>query len=306
MTTEEIIQKAKSGDLDLDAALVESQRAGTHVRDIQIDLDKQALKCGLWAIEKNQYILGNRGHMVVMAARPGGGKTALGAFIALEVAKKGKVLFYSLEMSKEAIGERLVSTISGHTTNSFRVNATRVKDAKENLDKRHLRIMDDPNLSTSNFIRSVLDENRIEKVDLVVLDYIQLLSQSQDDKRHLDLGVISYKIKRELADKLGIPVLILAQMNQKIDDRFAQAQIWGKSENVRPLLSDMGESSGIAKAADVVMFLHRPCLIDPKQPRSLYKVYIAKNRSGVTNDFELRFSESSTSFSDVDTRDMEF
>lgn len=280
-----------------------SQEHGSYLQDIELDLGRKPLLCGFPTIEGHEYILSNRGNLVILAARAGEGKSALAAQLALNTSQHTKVLFFSLEMSKKAIAERLMSVVSQVPIKKLKnpSYANQVRQAYERLKSHKLKIIDTANLSINTLMSMVYDENRISPVGLVVIDYIQLLSADTSEKRHLDLSKISSTIKTKLADKLSIPVLVLAQMNQGIDSRLAEAarlKAMGKTLEIRPQRSDIGESKGIVDAADVVMFLRRPCISDPDEPRSLFKVAVCKNRNGTTKDFDLEFSEELTYFVD--------
>lgn len=289
---------------DIDNSIKSAEEHGSYLGNIRLDLDRKPLSCGFPTIEAHEYLLANRGNMVIVAGRTGSAKTAFSSQIALNVSLQGKkVLFFSLEMSKEAIAERMLSVISQVPIKKMKnpIFNSRIENAYKSLEGCKLKIIDTPNLSVNQLLSMVYDENRKERVSLVVIDYIGLLSSNKSDKRHLDIASIASDIKVKLADKLQIPVLVLAQMNQGIDSRLASAAYLkanGKDLDVRPMLSDMGESKGIADAADVVMFIRRPCLYDPEEPRELFKVYVCKNRSGITQDFNLEFSDELTYFID--------
>jgi replicative DNA helicase len=301
----DIIDKLKAKEITPQEAILKNGTHGAFLSAITIDMDRQPLKCGFPTIEEYQYILGNRGNMVVIAGRAGNNKTAFSSQIALSASKFGKVLFFSLEMSKEALAERLISVMSGIPIKrlGLPMHQERLSRCREELSAYQLKIIDTPNLSINTLLSMVYDENRQEKVTLVVIDYIGLLSSNKSDNRHLDVGSIASDIKVKLADKLQIPVIVLAQMNQGIDGRLAMAELAkakGNEIEIRPQLSDMGESKKIADSADVVMFVRRPCLYDPAEPRDKFLVYVCKNRSGTTQDFRLTFKEDQTKF--VDTK----
>lgn len=295
-----VLELVKSGEITPQEAVDKLGSHGDFLSDIEPDLARTTLDVGLKAFIEHEYILSNRGNMVVLAARAGNGKTALACQLGLHASTSKKVLFFSLEMSKKALTERLISVHSNIEIKQLRNPdfAGKVKKARQELKKYKFKIIDTPRLSLNGLLGAVYDENRIEQVGLVIIDYIGLLSRDKTDKRHLDVAEIASKIKTEVADKLGIPVLVLAQMNQGIDGRFATAKLKGKEATVRPLLADIGESKGIADAADVVMFLYRPCINDPFVPREVFQVYVLKNRNGATVDFSLHFSEKLTKFYD--------
>lgn len=287
-----------------DELLKQKTSHGTFLGDIKIDFGRQALECGFPSIEANEYLLANRGNMLVMAARAGNGKTSLACQIGLEVSKHKKVLFYSLEMNKEAIMERLVSVVGGIPIRQLKNPKWEHQLVKTMLDMRQyqFKIIDTPKLGVKDIKSQVYDEHRNGGVGLVIIDYAGLLSGDTTAQRHLSIAGAASAIKTDIADKLKIPVILLAQMNQGIDGRQAQAELKDRNGEegppVRPMLADIGESKGIADSADCVFFLRRPCLYNPTADRELFHVYVLKNRNGPTNDFVLKFSESMTRFYD--------
>lgn len=292
----QLVSLVEKGQLTPTEAVVRFNKHSTRLNDINIDFISRPLKCGLPTIEKYEYILANEGNLVVMAARPGNGKTALACQIGIEVAKHGRTLLFSLEMRKEALAKRLTSVLSGVAIKKLGlpVNSDRVSRAMRDLSTYRFDIVDTPGLTVDEILTKTYDEYRNEPIDLVIVDYIGIVKVN-NELRATGMGEVAKRLKRDLADRLKIPVLVLAQMNRSFDARQASA---GEDEEVRPNLADIGESSGIEHAADVVMFLHRPCLVDNTKPANLFKVYVSKNRNGEVKDFNLDFSDELTKFID--------
>lgn len=240
--------------------------------------------------------------------------TALACQIGFNVAKWGRVLYFSLEMKKEALRKRLLAVSSGVPIKKLNLPVYRdkVENALKEQASYKFDIVDDGGLDVSSIIRYINDEMRREPVDLVIIDYIGLV-RVDNSNRHVHIGDVAKRLKKEVADKWRIPVIALAQMKRGFEDRYAKAKLeYEKSKgyssstpnpkilDLRPSLEDLGESSGLEHCADVVMFLHRPYLLDPEEPPSLFKVFIAKNRNGEVKDFNLEFTQSLTSFRDVE------
>lgn len=284
----------------------------TTLGDVAANLDVRALKCGFPTIEHYEYLVEGQGNLVVMAGRPGSGKSAFSCQIALNVSEHGKVLFFSLEMKKEVLKKRLLAVTSGVPIKKLgeAVFRERLNKALEQQSKLKFNIIDDSGLSVSDIISKIYDEDNRDKLALVVIDYVGIIKY-KGVRRNEEIAEATAKLKKEVADKLKIPVVVLAQMKRGIEDRYARAKMeyekakqYKNSEanekllEVRPSLEDLGESSGLEHAADVVMFLQRPYLMDPDQPESLFKVFVAKNRNGEVRDFDLEFSSTLTKFLD--------
>ena len=284
----------------------------TRLSDVAVNLDVKPLPCGFPTLEQNEYLLSGEGHLVTMSARPGNCKTAFSCQIALNASVHNKVLYFSLEMKRDALRKRLLAVSAGIPIRKLGepVFRQKLEQAMQDQSKYNLHIVDDSGLSVDDIISKVYDENSREKLCLVVIDYIGILKYS-GSKRHEDVATAITRLKKEVADKLKISVIVLAQMKRGFEDRYARAKMefekakqYKNSEanerilDVRPGMEDLGESSGLEHASDVVMFLQRPCLIDPDQPETAFKVFVAKNRKGEATDFELEFSSALTKFID--------
>lgn len=285
----------------------------TRLGNIDLELDVKSLTCEFPSIEHYGYLLKGKGTLVVVSARPGNGKTALTSQIALNVSKYGRALYFSLEMKKEALRQRLIAVTSGVPIKSLAhpIHKDRVRKAAEEQSTYRFDIIDDPGLTTAKIITKSLDEAQKEPIDLIVIDYVGLIS-FDNSQRALAMSMAVEDLKKKLAEKLKVPVILIAQMKRGFEDRYSRAKMefekakqYPKSElnhkllEIRPTLEDLAESSGLEKHADVVMFLHRPHLLDPDEfSPSLFNVFVCKNRNGEATDFNLEFSQSLTRFED--------
>jgi len=217
----------------------------------------------------------NAGDLIVMAARPGMGKTALALSLIYEFGKLGgKGLIISLEMSAEQLAKRYFSLITDIVNWKIR-NATlkehEVIQLCESVTKSNVEFFvdEEPNAS----IQQIKSKAKIHKakhgLDLLVIDYIQLMKGSKQN-REQEIAEISRGLKL-LAKELQITVIVLAQLSRKPEDRADK----------RPMLSDIRESGAIEQDADVVMFPFRPAKYEQMQPEiEDAELIIAKNRHG--------------------------
>lgn len=241
--------------------------------------------------------------LIIIAGRPSMGKTALGLNIALNSLKLSKlpILFCSLEMSKEQILYRLLSTETGINQMKLRSGKLTQTDwIKLNkimriLAKLPFFIDDTSNLSVQE-IRSKIKRVILEQVQigLVIIDYLQLM-QSLDFKegnRVQELSQITRYLKN-LAKEFNIPIIALSQLSRNVDNRI----------NQRPILSDLRESGSIEQDADLVLLLYRSKLNTSLQSESTNSIItdliIAKQRNGPNGMIKLKFDENQIKFSDL-------
>ena len=253
------------------------------------------------------------GEMIVVAARPGQGKTALAMTFARQAiaqryddatdvwVKPGhSVGMFSLEMTNEQLMLRLLATCGSESLGKIR-SGTLTADELQKLrlvaaDMKEWRLfLDDSSFLTINQLRGkarrMKDRHNIE---MLVIDYLQLLhseSEQAKDSRQNEVAEISRGIKA-LAKELAIPIIILAQLNRKSEE--------GKSE---PALHNLRESGAIEQDADVVMLLHRPeqeqqLPGDKPSPIIPYRLNLAKQRNGPTDVIDILFHAAYTRFDD--------
>lgn len=240
-----------------------------------------------------------KSNLVIIAARPSMGKTAFALNIAQQsaVSEGSSVVIFSLEMSKEQLGQRLLSSQS-------RVEMTKLQ--KGNLDKKdwervnlaldemagaNIYIDDTPGISLIE-IRNKCRRLKAEKgLDLILIDYLQLMSSPEkSDNRQGEISAISRNLKL-LAREMDCPVVALSQLSRAPEQR----------PDHHPNLADLRESGAIEQDADVVMFLYRDDYYNKENSEKpgVCEINIAKNRSGPTKTVELTWVSRYTKFSDM-------
>ena len=234
------------------------------------------------------------GNLVVIAARPSMGKTSLAINIATNVLKEKKVTaFFSLEMTKEELVQRVLFSEAKVTSGDARKGQlgpekwSRVVEAASKVNNIPL-YFDDASVITVTDIRAKSRRLKASKgLDLIVVDYLQLMQGLSGDNRQQEIAEISRNLKN-LARELKVPILALSQLN-----RAAEAR-----EDKRPRLGDLRESGAIEQDADIVMMLYRDDYYNPATERpGVAEVNIVKHRSGSTGKVDLYFSKEYTQFS---------
>lgn len=245
--------------------------------------------------------------MIILAARPSMGKTAFAANIAENACRRGdSVLFASLEMDRGELTDRMLCTIARvDSLEYFQGNLSsdekrRVVRAAELIYDWPLTFVDSPKMSVADIASHARRTKRKQGLKLIVVDYLQLL-QPVDPRefRERQVARMSADLK-EVARELDVPVLCLAQLSRKGEER----------KNPTPILSDLRESGGIEQDADVVMFIHRPEYYwtekqkrDPSEQswRGIATIMLAKQRAGKRNvSSNLEFHETYTRFDNID------
>jgi replicative DNA helicase len=238
------------------------------------------------------------GDLVVLAARPSMGKTALALNIVAHAAELGMTVgFFSLEMAAEQLTLRLLSSESGIAHHNIR-NATissqewiELTNVAARLAERKIFIDDTAMLSITD-LRTKARKLKIEQqLQLLVVDYLQLLQSTRRyENRHQEVSEISRSLKA-LAKELGIPIVALSQLSRAVDGRMDK----------RPILSDLRESGAIEQDADVIMFLYRDVVYNPETEHpSVAELIIGKQRNGPTGTLYLQFARDLTKFQDLD------
>ena len=246
-----------------------------------------------------------RSDMIVLAARPSLGKTSLALNIARNAAieQKAHIAIFSLEMAREQLLQRLLSSESGVDTKRLRLGQyTEVEegmifsDAAGVLSEAPIYIDDSPALRMWE-MRSKARRLHFEQgIDLVIVDYMQLIRGDGREGRVQEITEISRSLK-ELSRELDVPVIAVSQLSR--------ASEWRASH--RPQLSDLRESGSIEQDADVVMFIYRDDLYttnddwerlhpDVPYPKGIAEIMIAKHRNGPTGTVGLRFRDTTAKF----------
>lgn len=193
------------------------------------------------------------GELIILAARPAMGKTALALNIAKTNLEQNKsVAFYSLEMDAEQIALRLLSSITTIPLQRLRVGDLDdnewqyLSNVVDNLVSQKFHIDDSAILNISILKSKIRKQTIKEPISLVIIDYLQIMSSNSIKDRHLEIAEISRGLKN-LARELGIPILALSQLNRSLESRSDR----------RPMLSDLRESGAIEQDADIILFLYR-------------------------------------------------
>jgi replicative DNA helicase len=233
------------------------------------------------------------GNLIIIAARPGVGKSSLVTNIARNVAIKGHpVAMFSLEMSRFEIGMRLLcgeAKVAWDKVRSGRVATedwTRIVEAAEDLHEAPLFIVDSGNVTIVD-IRAKARRMKTSRtgLGLIIVDYLQLMSgHHRTESRQQEVAEISRSLKL-LAKELEIPVLAVSQLNRNPETRADK----------RPQLSDLRESGSLEQDADIVMFIHRDDSDDPST-KGKADLIVAKHRNGPTATIPLTFLPQLTLF----------
>ena len=239
--------------------------------------------------------------LLLLAARPGMGKTSFALNVALNVAKSEKktVAMFSLEMSREQLATRLLSSEACVENTRLVTGSLRETDwekiaaAAGVLNRVDIRIDDNPMLSVADMNAKC---RRIDSLGLVVIDYLQLMTSASGGRSGENRQQVVSEMSRMLkvmAKELNVPVICLSQLsraNEKRDDK-------------RPMLSDLRESGAIEQDADIVMFLYRDDYYnEDSEKRNIAECIVAKNRHGETGKVELRWMPEYTTFATLENR----
>ncbi len=239
-----------------------------------------------------------RGDLIILAARPSMGKTALALNVALKSALEGfSVAVFSLEMPAEQLIVRILSAEASIAHQKIR-NATISSDEWLNLTNAAVKLADLKFFIDDSAGLSILDvRTRARKIkaehniDLFIVDYVQLLhSTKKHENRHQEVSEISRALKN-LAKELNVPILALSQLSRAVEGRVDK----------RPMMSDLRESGALEQDADVIMFLYRDIVYNPETENpQLAELIIGKQRNGPTGTLFLNFERELTTFVDGD------
>lgn len=235
-------------------------------------------------------------HLIVLAARPGMGKTTFAINLFMNCVFSGEIpaAFFSLEMSAEQITRKLVfahAEMSEEDVKKSRISAyqfQRLVEANGLLSQKCILIEDPPKISIFQLKSRARRLKEVYGIKLLVIDYLQLIVTDQKfPNRQEEVALISKELK-SLARELNIPVLCLAQLSREVEKR----------ESKKPVLSDLRESGAIEQDSDVIMFINRPDYHDPLNKPGLAEIIVGKNRHGKVGTATLAFKASQGKFLD--------
>ena len=273
----------------------------------------RGIKTGLLDLDK---ILGGfqNSDLIILAARPSMGKTALSLEITRRIAKSGTgVAFFSLEMSAEQICERLLARVSEIDFGKIRRGElsddqknegfARVGEAIGNLAEYPIWIDDSASLNILELRSKARRLKSRENIGLIIVDYLQLMSgkneRAYQGNRTQEVSDISRSLKI-LAKELNVPIIALSQLSRSVENR----------DDKRPMLSDLRESGSIEQDADIVLFIYRDSFynrekyqkMDPKErnaKENIAEILISKHRNGATGIIELTWVKHLASFENL-------
>lgn len=238
-------------------------------------------------------------NLIIIASRPSIGKTAFALNIAANICfdQSFPVGFISLEMRADQLVERLLSLKTGISGEFLKRglfsddDLKKLKQIEETIRSAKLFIHDQNCSSISQLIAKARRLKEDDAIRILIIDYVQLLNaDNRSDSRHYELAEVSRKLKL-LATELQIPIVCLAQLSRKVEER----------NDKKPLLSDLKDSGQLEQDADAVLFLHRQEYYSPNQNKGIAQILLSKNRHGPTLDATLSFNGSCGKFTDHHT-----
>lgn len=310
-STQELLEKAESelfsvSDQSLKQDLVSIESILTESFDRMEELHRN--KGTLRGIRTGYRDLDNmtaglqRSDLIILAARPAMGKTTLVTNLAYNVATVAKqsVLFFSLEMSKEQLVDRMLADASGvdawniRTGNLSDDDFGKLSEAMGELAEAPIFIDDTPGLSVLEMRTKARRANHDNTLGLIIIDYLQLMqgNGSSNGNRVQEVSEISRGLKL-IARELNVPVIALSQLSRSVESRSPQI----------PQLADLRDSGSIEQDADIVMFIYREAYYNPETEReNITDLIIAKHRNGPTGKVELYFHPERLRFMSLDKK----
>lgn len=239
-----------------------------------------------------------RSDLIIVAARPSMGKTslALGMAYGAAVGHKKTVGIFSLEMSAEQLVQRVLSMETG--VDSHRLRLGQIDDNEwDRISRAFGRLSEAPIYVDDSAAGSIMDirskSRRLQAeqgLDLIIVDYLQLMSGRRTENRVQEISEISRGLKG-LARELNVPVVALSQLSRAVESRADH----------RPMLSDLRESGSIEQDADIVLFIYREDKYDDESERKgIAEIIVAKHRNGPVGSVNLRFFDRTARFADLE------
>lgn len=237
----------------------------------------------------------NRSDLIILAARPGMGKTSFALNIAANVARKTnkEVAIFSLEMSKEQLATRILSSESRVDMKSLQNGELNAEDWErlaanaQQISSMPIYVDDTSGLSVSEIKAK---SRRLRNLGLIIIDYLQLMEGSGNENRVQEVSAMTRALKI-MAKDLNVPVITLSQLSRASDRR----------DDKRPMLADLRESGSIEQDADIVLFLYRDSYYNKEsEKQNIAECIIAKNRHGETNTVEMLWDGKFTKFTSLE------
>lgn len=310
-TTQELLEKAEAElfsvsdqSLKQDLVSIETILTDSFDRMEELHRNKGALR-GVrtgWRDLDNMTAGLQRSDLIILAARPAMGKTTLVTNLAYNVATVAKqsVLFFSLEMSKEQLVDRMLADASGvdawniRTGNLSDDDFSKLSEAMGEMAEAPIFLDDTPGLSVLEMRTKARRAAHDAPLGVIIVDYLQLMQGSGKDNgnRVQEVSEISRGLKL-IARELNVPVIALSQLSRSVESRSPQV----------PQLADLRESGSIEQDADIVMFIYREAYYNPETEReNITDLIIAKHRNGPVGKVELYFHPERLRFMSLDKR----
>ena len=242
-----------------------------------------------------------RSNLIILAARPAMGKTTLVTNLAYNVAtiEKKPVLFFSLEMSKEQLVDRMLADAAGvdswniQTGNLTEEDFSKLSEAMGEMAEAPIYIDDTPGITPLELRTKARRLAHEGELGLIIIDYLQLLEPAtKTGNRVQEVSEISRSLKL-IARELNVPVIALSQLSRQVENR----------DDKRPQLADLRESGSIEQDADIVMFIYREAYYNPETEReNITDLILAKHRHGATGVVELYFHPERLRFMSLDRK----
>jgi replicative DNA helicase len=236
--------------------------------------------------------------LLIIAGRPGQGKTSFMLSIAKNAARNNKkhIAIFSMEMSNQQLVQRLISQETGIDSSKLRLGNLETNEwelfaeSVDSLGSTKIFLDDTPGITPTQLRAKCRRLHLEHKLDLIIIDYIQLMQgEKRNENRTQEVSYISRNLKI-LAKELNVPVLTAAQLSRAIEQR----------QDKQPVLSDLRESGSLEQDADIVMFIHRPDKEDPESiMQNMVEIQISKHRNGPTGKIQLVFKEELAVFLDA-------
>lgn len=258
---------------------------------------KPAIATGLKALD---WRLGGGlrgGELIVVAARPAMGKTALAMAVADHVANNtGPALVFSIEMPTEQLNTRLLARLSGIPVERLRDGSkmedgdwARLTPAVARMTRTPLYVDESGSLSLADIVSRSRAQKRRYGLSMVVIDYLGLIKLGNEERHDLKIGAVTRGLKL-LAKQLDVPVVLLSQLNRELERR----------PNKRPMVSDLRDSGNIEQDADIIVFLYRDEVYDENSPdKGVAEAIVAKQRNGALGTAHLAFIAEQAKFGDL-------
>ena len=247
------------------------------------------------------------GQMIVLAARPGMGKTALALNVAVNAARDEKtVLIFSMEMTNIDLGNRFLSMSSNIDLQSMGKGDLSPEDMEmlvegmESLGDKNIYMADTQNLTILDMKNKCRRLKKEKGLDLIIIDYLQLMNAPiKSDNREREISYLSRSVK-QMAIEIGVPIILLSQLSREVEKRKKHT----------PQLADLRESGAIEQDADIVMFIKREDYYEGADDEAFSRgsvnaeVMISKNRNGPTGKAELAWIGQYTKFGNLEIEDI--